>query len=267
MADLLLGKPVLEDIKAQLLSANLQKKVVTIGFEGDAQWLQYTNALKKNSPAFGVEVDNVLLDEREDIVNTIEKYNKDDSVGGIMVQQPLPKKVANAVESIAFEKDLDCLSSKAVNALYRNQPNAVCSATPQAVLELLNYYNISVAGKNVVIVGRGYAVGRPLALLLINNNATVTVCHTKTRDLSSVCKTADILISCCGVPNMINQNHVKAGMIVIDVGLSFVDGKTCGDVDKQAIEDIVQAYSPVPGGVGPVTRGCIFKNLQKLITK
>ena len=267
MANLLLGKPVLEDIKSQLVSSNIQKKVTTVGFTYDQQWLQYVNALKKNAPSFGVEVENILLEEGDDIVAKIQQLNFDDQVGGIMVQQPLPKPVANAVETIAFEKDLDCLSSKAVNALYRNEKNAVCSATPQAVLELLNFYGISVAGKNVVIVGRGYAVGRPLALLLINNNATVTVCHTKTIDLPKVCKTADILISCCGVPNMIDERHVKDGMIVIDVGLSFVDGKTCGDVNASAIENIVEAYSPVPGGVGPVTRGCIFKNLQKLITK
>ena len=135
-------------------------------------------------------------------------------------------------------------------------------ATPLAVINLLDFYKIDLWGKNVVIVGRGNAVGKPLALMCLQRNATVTVCHTKTQNLANVCKQADILITACGVPGLITTNHVTENSIVIDVGLSFVDGKTCGDVSTD-VYDVCQAVTPVPRGIGPVTCVTLLQNLIK----
>ena len=129
---------------------------------------------------------------------------------------------------------------------------------------MLDYYDIDVAGKHVVVVGRGNAVGKPLALMLLQRNATVTVCHSKTQRLADVCRNADVVVSATGKPGLVTADFVTENSIVIDVGLSFVDGKTCGDVAEE-VYDKCAAVSPVPGGVGPVTRAVLLKNLCKTI--
>ena len=171
----------------------------------------------------------------------------------------MPKTYVNVVNAIDVNKDVDCLNPLSVCRLYNGEAG-FRPATPQAVLNLLDYYNIDLQGKNVVILGRGSAVGKPLALMALQRNATVTVCHTKTVDLPSVCRNADIIISACGVAGLVTNDFVTDKSIVIDVGLSFVNGVTSGDVSKE-VYDKCAAVSPVPGGVGPVTRATLFYNL------
>lgn len=262
MADILYGKPVVEQIKTKLADSNKKLKLVTVGFSV-SEWLQYTSSLEKSAVSFCVNVENRILEKEDDIFQVVNLLSADNSVNGIMVQQPLDKKLNAVCDLIPVEKDVDCLSLSALEKLYHNTAR-VASATPTAVLRLLQFYNVSLAGKHVVIVGRGNAVGKPLALLMLNNNATVTVCHSKTINLKDVCKTADILVSCCGVPHLIDDTFVSENTVVIDVGLSFVDGKAFGDVNTEKIANCCKAYSPVPGGVGPVTRACVFDNLFTL---
>ncbi|MBO5866656.1 MAG: bifunctional 5,10-methylenetetrahydrofolate dehydrogenase/5,10-methenyltetrahydrofolate cyclohydrolase, partial [Clostridia bacterium] len=184
-----------------------------------------------------------------------------DDVSGVIVQQPLPREFAHAVEFIDINKDVDCLNPLSVAMLYLGK-EGFRPATPLAVINLLDYYNIDLYGKNVVIVGRGNAVGKPLALMCLQRNATVTVCHTKTQNLAEICKQADIVITACGAPGLITPDHVTSNSIVIDVGLSFVDGKTCGDVDMEVYQ-LCRAVTPVPRGIGPVTCVTLLQNLIK----
>ena len=187
----------------------------------------------------------------------------DSGADGVLVEQPLPKEMKPFVETVPVGADIDCVTDGQVAKLYRGE-DGMRPATAQAVIEMLDYYDIDVAGKHVVVVGRGNAVGKPLALMLLQRNATVTVCHSKTQRLADVCRSADVVVSATGKPGLVTADFVTADSIVIDVGLSFVDGKTCGDVAEE-VYDKCAAVSPVPGGVGPVTRAVLLKNLCKTI--
>lgn len=273
MTELLWGRPVAdslaEKIQSQVQSNSFAPKLVTVGFS-DAQWLQYANSLKKSGEKLGITVENVLTDGASvhNFEHTVSQICAQPSVNGVLIEQPLPKEFASATRLIHPQKDVDCLCPQSVFSLYGGE-GVLLPATPKAVLCLLDFYKIDVCGKNVVVVGRGKAVGKPLALMLLQRNATVTICHTKTVDLPQITRNADIIVSACGVHGLINANCVTQNSIVIDVGLSFVDGKTCGDASSEVYE-IAKAVSPVPGGVGPITRMALFENLllaTKLQTK
>lgn len=264
-AQLLLGKPCADSIY-QAISAkasNKRVKFATIGFD-ENRWNQYSNSLKKSAEKLGITCEQVRVeiditpDEFNKVIkNTCERRD----ILGVIVQQPLPKQYAQAVNFVSVDKDIDCLNPLSVARLYLGN-DGFLPATPLAVLRLLDYYGVDLQGKNVVIIGRGNAVGKPLALMALQRNATVTICHTKTRNLSTVCRNADILISACGVAGHVTADFVTDKSIVVDVGLSIINGETCGDVAGEVYE-LCYAISPVPGGVGPVTRAVLFENLFK----
>ncbi len=260
MSEVLFGKPVAEEIYSEIRKHG-GLKLVTVGFVSP-QWQQYVEALKKSGAICGVTVESVFANESaspQEFCNLVQQISADSTVHGMLLQQPLPKGFECACNCVASEKDVDCLNLLSVAKLYKGE-NCLLPATPSAVLKLLDFYGVDLCGKNIVIVGRGNAVGKPLALACLKRNATVTVCHTKTVDLPSVCRRADILISACGVANLITEDFVTENTIVVDVGLSFVNGKSNGDVSESAAQK-AKAYSPVPGGVGPVTRAALFLNL------
>ena len=264
-AKLLLGKPcadsIYDKVRTELDGKNC--RLYTIGFD-NAAWRQYSDSLCQSAKKCGVVCEQSFVDSDVDPVAFCEAVRalcKRPYASGVIVQQPLPKEYANAIDFVDVAHDVDCLNPLSVAKLYKGE-NGLYPATPLAVLRLLDYYGVDLQGKHVVIVGRGNAVGKPLALMALQRNATVTVCHTKTVDLPSVCKTAEVLISACGVAGLITKEYVNPNSIVIDVGLSFVNGKTCGDVADEVYE-IVSAVSPVPGGVGPVTRATLLENLCK----
>lgn len=267
MTQVLFGKPVADSIKTRIATEvkqlGYQPTLAIVGLENDLQWQQYSKAIAKSAVEYNTTVTNFQLSHDATIDNAIElinKLNNDKAINGILVQQPLPIQLATLPQYIAPHKDCDGLTASNVFFNYTNKQGIV-PATASAVLEMLKFYDISVDGKNVVIIGRGMAVGKPLSLLLTNANATVTLCHTKTQQLANIAKKADILVSCCGVPKLINQQFVNTKSVVIDVGLSFNNGNMSGDVDATAIENNCLAYSPVPKGIGPVTRACLFNNL------
>lgn len=201
-------------------------------------------------------------DKEEDLINLIKKLNEDDNITGIILQSPTPKgfdfeKCSNMIKE---EKDIDGFTSKSIYNLYHNKEGLV-PCTALGVLELLKHYNIKVAGKRVVIVGRGNITGKPLAMLLTNNDATVTLCHSKTKDLKNITKEADILISATGKNKSITKDMVKEKAIIIDIGTTVIDGKSYGDVDFENVKDIASFITPVPGGVGPMTISMIIRNL------
>ena len=193
---------------------------------------------------------------------TIAALNGDKSVHGILLFRPLPGHLSIEPISnlISGEKDVDCMGLVNSAHVFAGGNRGYAPCTPQAVIEILDHYGIELKGKKVTVVGRSLVVGKPLAMLLIDRNATVTVCHTRTLNLAQECKASDILIACAGSAGMITAEHVRAGQVVIDVGINMVDGKLCGDVDYAATAGIVEAITPVPGGVGTVTTSVLLKH-------
>ena len=190
----------------------------------------------------------------EEIIDVIEKLNKDDSISGILLQLPLPEGIDARLVSSSIDpkKDVDGLSPISAGNLYYGFP-AFAPCTPSGVMELVKSTQVELAGKNVVIVGKSNVVGKPLAMLMLRENATVTICGSRTRDLASVCRQADILISAAGKAELITKDHVKPGAIVIDVGINFKDKKLVGDVKFDEVAEVAEWITPVPGGVGPMT--------------
>lgn len=196
------------------------------------------------------------------LIHTIEVLNKDKTVNGILVQLPLPDYLDEhkVIQSIASEKDVDGFNAINVGKLTIGE-EALEPCTAKGIIELLQANNIKIEGQHCVVVGRSNIVGKPTALELLNHNATVTLCHSKTKDLATICKQADILICAVGKPNFFNRNHIKDNAVVIDVGIHRQDdGSLCGDVDFNDVKDIVSAITPVPNGVGAMTVAMLMKN-------
>ncbi len=197
-------------------------------------------------------------DELNEIIDTC---NADPEVHGILVQLPLPKHLDEeaALARISREKDVDGLHPANLGRLVRGLP-APRACTPWGVMKMLDHYGIDPAGKRAVVIGRSSIVGKPMALLLLEANATVTVCHSRTADLPGVCREADILVAAVGRPEMVDATYVKPGAVVIDVGINRTEKGMVGDVDFDAVEPIAGAITPVPGGVGPMTRAMLLSN-------
>ncbi len=203
--------------------------------------------------------------KQEELMELIDKLNKDDSVHGILVQFPLPKGLDEAavVRAISPEKDVDGFSKINIGGVLMNDKDCFVSCTPAGALELIKSSGIEITGKNAVVIGRSNNVGKPMALLLLNEGATVTVCHSKTQDLASVTRQADILVCAVGKAHMITADMVKKGAIVIDIGISRIDGKQVGDVDFENVKEAAYAITPNPGGTGPMTRAMLMYNTVK----
>lgn len=196
------------------------------------------------------------------IINKIKELNNDDYVDGIIIQLPVPEKYneKRLTNTIINTKDVDGLTDINVGRLISGR-KSITPCTPLAVMTLLEKYNVSLTGKDVVIVGKGKLVGRPLINLMLKEGATVTVCHSKTEDLASHTKRADILISACGVKHLIKEDMIKKDAVVIDVGINIEDGKLYGDVDFKKVSKKASLITPVPGGVGPMTVAMLLKNV------
>ena len=199
-----------------------------------------------------------------EIIELINRLNRDKKSTGIIVQLPLPEKYETdfILEKIAPNKDVDGLCSVNLGKLIKNN-SGLFPATPEGIIRLLRHYKIEISGKNVVIVGRSNLVGKPLAQMFVNEDATVTIANGKTKSLSDVTRKADILVSATGKPGIIKENMVKRGSVVIDVGTSFVNGKITGDVDFDEVSRKAGFITPVPGGVGPMTVAVLLSNLIK----
>ena len=202
----------------------------------------------------------------DELVALVRSINADESVDGILVQLPLPAQIhADTVMAcISPEKDADGFHPYNFGRLAEGHPAVVAPGTPLGCMELLRRSGVSVRGSRAVVVGRSAIVGRPLALMLVNADATVTICHSRTRDLASVCKEADILVAAIGRPRMIDASYVKPGAFVIDVGTTPQDGVVVGDVDRESVEPVAGWLTPVPGGVGPMTIAMLLRNTLAL---
>lgn len=275
MAELLKGKAVADDLDAKtvLLVEKLKEQGVTptlailrIGNKDDD--ISYERGATKKCDKVGVSVRNVVLDEEvsyEDFYMTLDQLNNDPQVHGILMLRPLPKRLDNekARNSILPQKDVDGCTDGSLAAIMTGKTYGFAPCTAEAVMETLKFYQIDVTGKNVTILGRSLVVGKPLALLMMNANATVTVCHTKTIDVQSKSRNADIVCTCTGQTESINGDYFSKGQTVIDVGIGFSEKKQklCGDVLFEEAEPIVGKITPVPGGIGSVTTSILVRHV------
>ncbi len=236
---------------------------ILVGNDGGSVY--YVNNQNKLCSKLGVKVKSISLDEnisQDELVTIIEKLNNDKEVRGIILQLPLPKDLNEAyiTSKISYEKDIDGLSSVSAGRFYKGEKSFI-PCTPKGIIELIKSANIDIKGKRAVVVGRSNIVGKPVAQLLLNENATVTICHSKTKDLKEICRDADILVSSIGKPGFITKEYIKEGAVVIDVGTTMVDGKIKGDVCFDEVVEKAALVTPVPGGVGAMTTTMLLKNL------
>ena len=207
--------------------------------------------------------ENILPSDTSELIllNLIDELNNNENVNGILVQLPLPKHISShkILKAIKPEKDVDGFHLENVGRLVTGNA-AFKPCTPAGIIQLLDYYNIDLEGKNAVVLGRSNIVGKPVAFLLLEKNATVTICHSRTKDLAKITRQADILIAAIGKPNFVTADMVKDDSVIIDVGINRVDGKLVGDVDYQVVSQKVSLITPVPGGVGPMTIAMLMAN-------
>jgi len=272
MRTILDGKSLNESLGIEL-KQNIEKletkphlAIVQIGQNKESNtYIKYKKAFGEK---IGAKVTHLQFEDsvpEEKVVGEIQKLNKDKFTHGIIVQLPLPNHLNKEaiIDSIDYRKDVDGLTNINTASLLRGNPT-ITPATTRGILTLLKHYDISIKGKHAVVVGRSNLVGKPTALAMLNEGATVTVCHSGTKDLAKETKQADILIVAIGKPKFIGKEHVSKDQIVIDVGINSLEGlnkNTIGDVDFENVKDEVQAISPVPKGVGPMTVLSLFQNL------
>ena len=256
------------ELKKEVADNNIKATLAVIQVGNDPASSVYVGNKKKACEYIGIGSASYELPEEtseEELLKLIDDLNADDSINGILVQLPVPKHIDDKkiIERISPLKDVDGFHPESVGNLCIGRDGFV-SCTPAGIIELLKRSDITIECKECVVIGRSNIVGKPMALLLIANNGTVTVCHSKTKDLKAVCKRADILVAAVGKPKMINSEYVKEGAVVIDVGIHRMEnGKLCGDVDFDDVKDIVSAITPVPGGVGPMTIAMLMVNCVK----
>lgn len=273
MAQIIDGKAISARIKDELKEEVARKKaegkqitlaVIQVG--NDPASTVYVGNKKKACAYIGIDSVSYELPEetsQDELLALIDKLNEDPKITGILVQLPVPDHIDEdtIIRRISPKKDVDGFHPMSVGALCIGEKGFV-SCTPAGVIKLLEYSGIEIAGKECVVIGRSNIVGKPMALLLLRKNGTVTVCHSKTKDLKEVCKRADILVVAIGRPKMINEEYIKDGAVVIDVGIHRMDnGRLCGDVDFDRVVDKCSAITPVPGGVGPMTIAMLMYNV------
>lgn len=266
MAKQLLGKEVTaalnERIKADV--KKLEEKGVTptlgivrVGERPDD--VSYERGAIKRCETLGVAYEKFLLPAnvtQEELMKTIDEVNHNDGIHGVLIFRPLPKHLDEdaVVKALAPEKDVDGITDGSMVGVFTSTPQGFPPCTPQACMEILDHYGIDCTGKKAVVVGRSLVVGKPAAMMLLKKNATVTICHTRTKDMPSVVKEAEIVIVAAGRAGVVDDTYLSPGQIVIDVGINVnEEGKLCGDVLYEKAEPIVDAITPVPGGVGSVT--------------
>lgn len=279
MAQLIDGKKISQEIKdelrqtvAELKAQGKEGALAVIQVGSDPASSVYVRNKKRACEYIGIRSESYELPEQtseDELLALIDRLNRDPKINGILCQLPVPAHMDEdkIIRAIDPAKDVDGFHAQNVGALVIGQQGFI-SCTPAGIIQLLKRSGVETAGKNCVIVGRSNIVGKPMALLMLRENATVTVCHSKTKNLPEICRQADILIVAIGRPKMITAEYVKEGAVVIDVGIHRQeDGKLCGDVDFAQVEPIAGAITPVPGGVGPMTIAMLMNNCVEAMTR
>lgn len=276
MESIIKGKPVADKISESLIKEveelkakgiNPKLSIVRVGANGGD--LAYERGALKRCEKIGIITEVKEFPEsitQEEYINEIKKLNEDNSTHGILCFRPLPKHLSEEQIKyvISADKDVDCFSPVNAAKVMEGDKSGYPPCTPTAVVEILKHYNVELSGKKVAVLGRSMVVGKPASMLLLNENATVTICHSRTKDLASVTSEADVLVAAVGRAKMVKENFIKEGAVVIDVGINVdEDGKLCGDVDTDAVKEKVSMITPVPAGVGSVTTSVLAKHIVK----
>lgn len=277
MAKQLLGKEVasalcaqLRDQTTKLVQAGIVPTLAVVRVGENPSDLSYERGVTKRAGDVGVQIRNVVLPEQTDhetLAAQITVLNRDDTVHGILLFRPLPKHLKSWEQELAAmvepSKDVDGMTDRSNAGVYMAKPMGFAPCTPEACMEILDYYGIDCTGKRAVVVGRSLVVGKPLAMMLLSKHATVTVCHTRTTDLAAECQRAEILVAAAGKASMLDARHVRPGAIVLDVGINWSEEKQriTGDVNYEAAEPMAAAITPVPGGVGAVTTPILLRHV------
>lgn len=266
------GKKLREELLASykkiIEKENLKIKLAIIQVGDNEASNIYVKNKEKYCNMVGIKTDIYKLSsdtKEEELINLIDKLNKIKEVTGIILQSPVPKHINydKCSKTILSSKDVDGFTKENIYKLYMNE-DTIMPATVKGIIVLLKKYNINIDGSNVVIIGRGNIVGKPLSLALTNENATVSLLHSHTKDITKYTKEADIIISACGTPKIITSDMIKDNSVVIDVGVNRINGKIVGDVDFESVSKKASYITPNPGGVGPMTIAMIIDNLIKL---
>lgn len=272
MYKLIDGKEVSNHVKTKvreevelLKEKGIEPALAVIIVGNDPASRVYVNNKKKACEFTGMRSVEYAMPEEtteEELLSVIDKLNADESINGILCQLPVPKHISEkaVIERISPKKDVDVFSAENVGKMWQGDYD-MASCTPMGVIELLDYYGIDVCGKNCVIIGRSNIVGKPMASLLLERSATVTICHSRTKNLSEITSKADLIVAAVGRAKFVTVDMVKEGAIVVDVGINRnEDGKLCGDVDFENVKDKCEFITPVPGGCGPMTIAVLMKN-------
>ena len=277
MGEIIKGKPVgdalSEILKGEceaLVKEGIQPKLAILRVGAKPNDLSYERGALKKCDTIGIVAEVTELSEdttQEQYIEALEKLNKDSSVHGILTFRPLPKGIDEEVikNVISPENDVDCFSPMNTAKLMEGDKTGFPPCTPTAVVEILKHYNVPLKGANVVVLGRSMVVGKPVSMLLLGENATVTICHSKTQDLAKVCSQADVLVAGVGRARMVTSDYIKEGAVVIDVGINAKPegGGICGDVDTDDVVEKASMVTPVPAGVGSVTTSILAKHVIK----
>ena len=262
-----------EEISKYLTQGKRAPKIDIILVGDDYASKMYVDMKSKKALDLGIQVNVHTYPKdisQEQVESVIKQLNEDINIDGIMVQLPLPNHIQESkiLELISPDKDVDGLTSTNLGKLFKNDSSAIAPATAKGVIELLKEYRVRIEGKRAVVIGRGDISGLPISAMLQNENATVTICHSRTQNLKEICSKADILVSSIGRAEYINSEYVKEGSIVVDIGTNRnAQGKLVGDIDFNSVKDIAEYITPVPGGIGPMTIVCLFDNLIEAYKK
>jgi len=268
------GKSVSKHIKLELqekiktLERKLCLSVILIGQSKDS--ITYVNMKRRMCESLGVKFLLQHFDETIEehyVIKEIEKLNQDKDVDGILIQLPLPPHLDkdNILDKISYEKDVDGFHTINAGKIFQNRDINIVPCTPQGCIDLIDHYGIDVEGLNITFIGTSNLVGLPLSMLLLQRGATISLCNVNTKDIKLHTIDADMIITCCGVANMVKNDWIKEGVIIIDIGINVIeDQKIVGDVDFEDVYDKCSMITPVPGGVGPMTVISLIKNLVKL---
>ena len=264
----LISAQIKDELKEKVAKEHIKATLAVIQVGNDPASSVYVGNKKKACEYIGIGSRSYELPEEtteEELLDLVDRLNADDEINGILVQLPLPKTIdeKKVINRISPDKDVDGFHPQSVGRLCIGEDGFV-SCTPAGIIELLKRSGIPIEGRECTVIGRSNIVGKPMALLLLANNGTVTVCHSRTKNLKEICKRADILVVAVGKPKMITSEYIKEGAVVIDVGIHRTEsGKLCGDVDYEDVLPHVSAITPVPGGVGPMTIAMLMVNCVK----
>ena len=280
MAKRLSGKEVTAALNARIRAnvetcraRGVEPTLCMVRVGDDPSDMSYERGASKRCETLGVACKQIHLPEdvsQEELLSVIEDVNQDPAIHGLLLFRPLPKHLDQALIENALDpaKDVDCMTDLSMSGVFTGKQIGFPPCTPQACMEILDHYGYDCTGKKAVVIGRSLVVGKPAAMMLIKKNATVTICHTRTKDMPAVTRDADLIIVAAGRAGVIGADYVREGQTIIDVGINVnAEGKLCGDVDFAAVEPVVDAITPVPGGVGTVTTSVLVGHVADAALK